>query len=1156
MAALKQFRSLHLIEKLEQEASDLYVLLDALWTVVQPSIESVKAVFPEYTPHDARHLQRLFALAEELLNHKILEHLTLTERFLLAASIIGHDWGMGVGTSEQRAIIEGGQEEFPDVGPDGEEYSQPLLADERRQLREHELSRNVKFRWNHYLNQLEDLRQLDAWRDYLRNTHPERSAVRIRSYFRRDPSIGKFVALISHGHGRESAVIEDSRLYPTRQLLNGEIINPQALTLYLRLIDLLDIGKGRTPYELWQFVSPGNQQSAAEWKKHLAMEEPRVDGEYIRFSALTQEGTVLADLFNLKQYCEAEMEWQWRLLEESSSSEYRYTFSRMDWKIDAGNDLHKTPVRFEFARGELIHLLSEEVYEGDPYVFLRELIQNAVDATATRRECLKNSTAPLDPQKAAIVVETNTDNSAITVRDVGTGMTAYIIERYLAVAGRSYYRSQDFAKLGITFDPISRFGIGILSCFVVAERIIIQTRTDPNCFNRGSLAASEAWRIEISAGQNGLPLGYWEWKSLDPLSTETGTEVTVIIDQQKLKAQLQGLKPVDRSDKLKVTEYLKTVAGFVEFPIFIHEGDKRTVIVHPSNRNDASLPPAFQSYDIFSTAITYKIEDHINPLNLDFARKYIDVEIVDLKELNIRGIEGTLSYPIPKLPWRVTERSGRDITLTDDTGESVKITGPKFSTGGDEGFMEGFRSEGMCKSAKKFKRAGVYFQGMLVSEIERPKDVGIHGRFTSSFLSFPNLFMNNTKQVESEHRLGPSRRSLRDSSDEWPNQVFIAHSRRVALRARDRLLALSPLERFKDILRTLEQEFVSIEDFASGFEWDEWPVPVLLHGGNCEVRLLRDLKAHNQLVAAPRIIAKIASANLLNQVGYRKRELPPLDNWECEMCVFGIHFDNLPHSIGSYLDKVLKQHFRSSQHGAMAFKPPSLGEDGFLPPLYTSYWTHSTASRRHRNLSSDELIALCTKGMQAPEELNEVDLAHLRSIVPSHLQFRNKPEHLPSIFHKYCLWNENNINVQHPVGNALCRAFCAYIKAHLHSQLSQIDRARIQQVLTNLPISTISQVDARYSDERHAPLNSLDRLNRHLEQLRMTINELTATNALHLPELKVTSDDLLDGAFNFIDSDAFISLSFEGDLFMPEFIGKIGNGKRFGKLLNAHSPWP
>ncbi|MCH7559885.1 MAG: ATP-binding protein [Thaumarchaeota archaeon] len=60
----------------------------------------------------------------------------------------------------------------------------------------------------------------------------------------------------------------------------------------------------------------------------------------------------------------------------------------------------------------------------------------------------------------------------LTVSDNGIGMDEYIIRTYFARIGLSYYRSPDFKG---QFSPISEFGIGILSTFMIAEFIEVES---------------------------------------------------------------------------------------------------------------------------------------------------------------------------------------------------------------------------------------------------------------------------------------------------------------------------------------------------------------------------------------------------------------------------------------------------------------------------------------------------------------------------------------------------------------------------------------------------------------------------------------------------------------------------------------------------------
>ncbi|MGW6554848.1 HSP90 family protein [Streptomyces sp. NPDC055051] len=119
----------------------------------------------------------------------------------------------------------------------------------------------------------------------------------------------------------------------------------------------------------------------------------------------------------------------------------------------------------------LVDLLSHHLYSS-PRVYLRELLQNAVDAI-TARQALHPG-AP-----GAITVRTG---ETLTVTDTGVGLTEADVHRFLATIGRSSKRTADGALDGAGLaaergDFIGQFGIGLLACFVVADEITVLSRS-------------------------------------------------------------------------------------------------------------------------------------------------------------------------------------------------------------------------------------------------------------------------------------------------------------------------------------------------------------------------------------------------------------------------------------------------------------------------------------------------------------------------------------------------------------------------------------------------------------------------------------------------------------------------------------------------------
>lgn len=112
----------------------------------------------------------------------------------------------------------------------------------------------------------------------------------------------------------------------------------------------------------------------------------------------------------------------------------------------------------------IVDLLSQHLYSG-PQVYIRELLQNAVDACAA---------AHVDD---VIVVETSRaadGRVAVEVRDAGIGLTVEEVHKFLSTIGSS---SKRVDLLDFPTDFLGRFGIGLLSCFLVSDQVSVTTRS-------------------------------------------------------------------------------------------------------------------------------------------------------------------------------------------------------------------------------------------------------------------------------------------------------------------------------------------------------------------------------------------------------------------------------------------------------------------------------------------------------------------------------------------------------------------------------------------------------------------------------------------------------------------------------------------------------
>ena len=129
-----------------------------------------------------------------------------------------------------------------------------------------------------------------------------------------------------------------------------------------------------------------------------------------------------------------------------------------NWKED--NQYH-----FQVNLGGMLDILSNHLYKS-PDVFIRELLQNGVDAITMRQ---KRQPGWND----GVIKITVVPGRRIEFSDNGSGLTEDEIHRFLAVIGQS--SKTQLVNGQIPEDYIGRFGIGLLSCFMVSDSIVVYT---------------------------------------------------------------------------------------------------------------------------------------------------------------------------------------------------------------------------------------------------------------------------------------------------------------------------------------------------------------------------------------------------------------------------------------------------------------------------------------------------------------------------------------------------------------------------------------------------------------------------------------------------------------------------------------------------------
>ena len=252
-------------------------------------------------------------------------------------------------------------------------------------------------------------------------------------------------------------------------------------------------GKFLTPSILFSHLYVREPISIKEWNKHRSIESWEINQDSIFYSARCSHPAIEASIHQFCDYIDHELSICNNIISDLNDFhkikrpnliiKVPYKVSRE--KITTKKNIQNKPLyiykdtQFNLSKRQVIELLMGTKLYGNPEVALRELVQNSIDACLLRKAQEKKWGNLYKPE-ISIKYITENGEKVLIVEDNGTGMDQYIIDNYYSKVGSSFYKSTDFYNLlsesNADFIPTSRFGIGILSCFMVADTLIVDTK--------------------------------------------------------------------------------------------------------------------------------------------------------------------------------------------------------------------------------------------------------------------------------------------------------------------------------------------------------------------------------------------------------------------------------------------------------------------------------------------------------------------------------------------------------------------------------------------------------------------------------------------------------------------------------------------------------
>ena len=141
---------------------------------------------------------------------------------------------------------------------------------------------------------------------------------------------------------------------------------------------------------------------------------------------------------------------------------------------------------------QLLHLMIHSLYSNKE-IFLRELVSNASDAADKLRfKALSDNSLYGDDSELHVRISLDKDARTITISDNGIGMTRDEVMNNLgtiAKSGTAEFFGQLSGDQAKDSQLIGQFGVGFYSAFIVADEVVVRTRS---ALDKGSIGVE--WR--------------------------------------------------------------------------------------------------------------------------------------------------------------------------------------------------------------------------------------------------------------------------------------------------------------------------------------------------------------------------------------------------------------------------------------------------------------------------------------------------------------------------------------------------------------------------------------------------------------------------------------------------------------------------------------
>jgi hypothetical protein len=482
-------------------------ILYAQWNydkkVIPDILRSISNLFPHYSLHDESHSISIINNIVRILGKDNLEKLSAIDLWLILEASYSHDIGMAVSANEIKNTLD--SDKFI-------AFFRNILRDKKHTLYEFASQFKIDDNRIEYKSPNLNLELHDGIKfilaEYYRSSHSNRSKDIITGE-NKEFNMSHFGAIIPKRIFKILGSICDSHTQNFDEVMklsfsevgiDTEDAHPRFIACMLRIGDLLDLDNHRFSDVMLRTLHKIPLETLKHKDKHMSIESFRVDRKIINITAKCKE----YDIYDITQhwfsYLRSEVTNQminWNKIVPSKEFGYLPTIGALRVELDKYELINeKEKPQFKVDTDKALTLLQGAGIYEDAYQSIREILQNAVDATLIRiwleHKNTKNFETPTSKDFLKLlsnysitinIKEKKTKKKKkiwqIKIEDCGIGISKDDLKFLINTGSSSRNRRKRdiIEEMPIWMKPSGTFGIGFQSIFMLTKQVVIGSKS-------------------------------------------------------------------------------------------------------------------------------------------------------------------------------------------------------------------------------------------------------------------------------------------------------------------------------------------------------------------------------------------------------------------------------------------------------------------------------------------------------------------------------------------------------------------------------------------------------------------------------------------------------------------------------------------------------